>query len=275
VRSAKKYVQGALEALLSFGIFLFWLVILLSPALLAATIASVVYGLFSGETNPDPAMGLIMGSIIYVFIASQLSKLTPEGHPGLDLVMTTFLTVVGGALALFALTTPWWAWKLLRTTEMAEAQSILLLSLFLMILGIASAYVVGREAWRFHSRYKAHYPQLGDVLRNLKGPDARLAEETLGAVRRGQVAFLYNDDEKVTHVLVGQALFPVRPGRKRYSPGNIREAPDEELVEYLQKRTGLSALPPERILALLRERGNEKDLEEVERAWAMERLSEF
>lgn len=275
MQKAKRFAQGALEALLWFGVWLFWLAILLSPALLVASIASVVYGLFSGETSLDPAMGLIIGSTVYVFIISQLSKLAPEGFPSFDLAMTIFLTVVGGALTLFVLTTPWWAWKLLRAAETAEAQSVLLLSLFLTALGIVSAYVVGREAWRFHSRYKAHYPQLGDVLRNLQGFDAHLAEETLGAVKRGQVAFLYNENEKVTHVLVGQALFPVRPGRRRYSPGNIREAPDEELVEFLQKRTGLNALPPERILALLRGGGSAKDLEEVERAWAMERLSEF
>jgi hypothetical protein len=266
-------MRSALGALLEdFILLLFGLLVFSSPIALAATIAYVVYGLLTGEMSPDGAVVFTLWCVFYVSIIAQLSGLIPEGFPTLDLAMTVFLTAFGGAFALFALATPWWALELERA---AGERTYLPISLLLAALAIGSAYVTGREAWRFHSRYKTRYPGLETVLKNLETSSPHLREEVLGAVRRGQVAFLYNDNEKVTHVLVGQALFPVHPGRKRYSPGNIREAPDEELVEYLQKRTSLSALPPERILALLQGRGSAKDFAEAERVWAMERLSEF
>jgi hypothetical protein len=269
-------MRNPLWALLEdFTLLLFGLVILLSPIALAATIAYVVYGLLTGEMNIDAAVVFIVWSTFYVSIIAQLSRLIPEGFPTLDLAMTVFLTAFGGAFALFALATPWWALELERAARAAGGQTYLPVSLLLVALAIASAYVTGKEAWRFHSRYKTRYPGLETVLKNLEASAPHLREEVLGAVRRGQVAFLYNENEKVTHVLVGQALFPVHPGRKRYSPGNIREAPNEKLVEYLQKRTSLSALPPERILALLQGRGSARDFAEVERVWAMERLSGF
>ncbi len=269
-------MRNPLWALLEdFAVLLFGLVVLLSPPALAGTIAWIVYGLLTGEMSPEAAVAFIVWSAFYLSIIVQLSKLVPEGFPTLDLGMTVFLAVFGGAFALFALATPWWAWELERAAKATGAQTYLPVSSLLVGLAIASAYVTGREALRFHSRYKTRLPGLGAVLRDLEAFAPHLSEEVLGAVRRGQVAFLYNGDEKVTHVLVGQALFSVRPGRKRYSPGNIREAPDEELVEYLHERTGLNALPRERILALLQGRGSAKDFAEVERAWAMERLSEF
>ncbi len=269
-------MRNPLWALLEdFLVLLFGLAIFLSPIALAGTIAWVVYGLYTGQMSPDAAVAFIVWSTLYVSIIAQLSRLIPEGFPTLDLGMTVFLTAFGGAFALFALATPWWAWELERAAKATGAQTYLPISLLLAGLAIASAYVTGREALRFHSRYKTRLPGLEALLRDLEAFAPQLSEEVLGAVRRGQVAFLYNCNEKVTHVLVGQALFPVHPGRRRYSPGNIREAPDEELVEYLQKRTGLNVLRPERILALLQGRGNAKDFAEVERAWAMERLSEF
>jgi len=269
-------MRSALWALLEdSALLLFALFIFLSPIALAATIACVLYGLLTGEMSPDAAVAFTVFGAFFVSIIAQLSKLIPEGFPTLDLAMTVFLTAFGGAFALFALATPWWTLALERAAEAAGGQTYLPISLLLAAIAIGSAYVTGKEAWRFHSRYKTRHPELETVLRDLEASAPHLREEVLGAVRRGQVAFLYNDNEKVTHVLVGQALFPTHSGRKRYSPGNIREAPDEELVEYLQKRTSLNALPPERILALLQGRGSAEDFAEVGRIWAMERLSEF
>jgi hypothetical protein len=275
VQKAKEYVRGVLDTLLYFGVCLFGFLVLLSPALLTANIATVIYELFKGEMSFNTATSLAIGGTIYVIITSILSKYTPEGFPSFDLAMTILLTVFGVVLALLAITTPWWGLELERAAEMAGKESPTPISVLLMILAAAGAFGAGKEALGFYSRYKAHYRELGTVLKNLEGSAAHLAEEILGGVRRGQVAFLYNDDERVTHVLVGQALFPVRPGRRRYSPGNIREAPDEELVEFLQKRTSLDTFPPERILALLQGKGSAKDIEEAERVWAIERLSEF
>jgi hypothetical protein len=275
VRGVSERLRSALWALLDLGLLLFFLLSLLSPAFLVVLIAAMVYELFNGGVGPDTAFSWVVVSFFHIFIISFLSKYTPEGFPGLDLAMAVFLTVVGGALALFALATPWWALELKKAAEAAGGPSPLPFGLLLAAIATVGSFVAGKGAWEFHSRYKAHYRQLRAVLRDLKGLPPDLAEGFLGGVRRGQVAFLYNENERVTHVLVGQALFPVHPGRRRYSPGNIREAPDEELVEFLQKRTSLNALPPERILALLRGKGSAKDLEEAQRAWAMERLSEF
>ncbi len=278
MQSVKELAQGALEVLLRLGTFLLWLAFSLSPVFLVANIARVVYGLLNGEISLDTVAGLTMGSIIYIAVISSLTRSTPEGLPSLDLAMTVLLTVVAGMLALFALATPWWALELQRAANMADEgtpHSLSFLLATITFVGILGTFVTGKEALAFYSRYKTHYHGLHATLRNLGGPATQIAEETSGAVKRGQLAFLYNADEKVTHVLVGQVLFPVRPGRSRYSPGDIREMPDEELVEFLQNRTGLNALPPERILALLHGRGTAKDLEEAQRAWAMERLSEF
>jgi hypothetical protein len=139
-------MRSALWALLEdFALLLFGLFIFLSPIALAATIACVVYDLLTGEMSPDAAVAFTVFGAFFVSIIAQLSKFIPEGFPTLDLAMTVFLTVFGGAFALFALATPWWALELERA---AEGQTYLPISLLLTALAIGSAYVTGKEAWR-------------------------------------------------------------------------------------------------------------------------------
>ena len=111
------------------------------------------------------------------------------------------------------------------------------------------------------------YPRLENAVRTLK-----THSPFIGAVERGLVTFLFDATEKVTHVLVGQALLPIRYRLGPYSPEDVRLIPEGTLAETLWKRTDLGALAPEAVLALLRGKG---DVREVERVWALARLSEF
>lgn len=111
------------------------------------------------------------------------------------------------------------------------------------------------------------YPRLENAVRTLKAHSP-----FIGAVERGLATFLLDATEKVTHVLVGKALFPIRYRLGPYSPEDVRLIPEGTLAETLWKRTDLGALAPEEVLALLRGEG---DVREAERVWALARLSEF
>jgi hypothetical protein len=111
------------------------------------------------------------------------------------------------------------------------------------------------------------YPGLEDAVRALKAH-----APFIGAVERGLATFLFDATEKVSHVLVGKALFPIRYLLGPYSPEDVRQMPEETLAEALWKRTDLGALAPEAVLGLLRGEG---DVREAERVWALARLGEF
>jgi hypothetical protein len=121
-----------------------------------------------------------------------------------------------------------------------------------------------RELEVLRRRLCGRYPGLEAALGSLKDPPL-LVE----AVPRGQVVFLANPAAEVTHALVGKALFPIRHAGWLYPPKTAVGAPEEALAKLLRERTSLGALPPERVLALLRGEG---DVEEAERVWGLARL---
>lgn len=124
-----------------------------------------------------------------------------------------------------------------------------------------------RELEVLRRRLSGRYPGLEAALRGLKDPPL-LVE----AVPRGQVVFLFNPAEEVTHALVGRALFPIRHAGEPYPPKKTKEVPEKVLARLLRKGTSLKALPPKAVLALLRGEGN---VEEAERVWRLARLGEF
>ncbi len=113
-------------------------------------------------------------------------------------------------------------------------------------------------------RLSQHHPGLEAALRELKDPPL-LVE----AVPRGHVVFLVNPAEEVTHVLVGEALFPIRYTGEPYPPKTARGAPEKVLAKLLRRGTCLGALPSKAVLALLRGEG---DVKEAERVWRLARL---
>jgi hypothetical protein len=123
-----------------------------------------------------------------------------------------------------------------------------------------------RELEVLRRRLCERYPALEAALRGLEDPPL-LVE----ALPRGQVVFLFNPAEEVTHALVGEALFPIRPGAWGYARKAAVEVPEEALTKLLRERSRLGALPPRAVLALLRGEGNVK---EAERVWGLARLAE-
>jgi hypothetical protein len=94
----------------------------------------------------------------------------------------------------------------------------------------------------------------------------------VGAVPRGQVVFLFNPAEEVTHALVGEVLFPIRYTGEPYPPKTAEGAPEKVLAKLLRRGTSLGVLPRGAVLALLRGEG---DVKEAERVWALARLREL
>jgi len=126
---------------------------------------------------------------------------------------------------------------------------------------------VRRELEGLERKLLQRYPGLEGAVRTLKAHPP-----FIGAVERGLATFLFDATEEVTHVLVGKALFPIRYRLRPHSPEDVRWMPEGTLAETLWEGTDLKALAPEAVLGLLRGEG---DVREVERAWALARLSEF
>jgi hypothetical protein len=82
----------------------------------------------------------------------------------------------------------------------------------------------------------------------------------LQAVERGQLLFLVAQTNRITHVLVGTSLLPLRDCYGKSVDWNLLRAEDS-----------LKPLPLETLKALLRGEG---DVEEAERRLALARLAE-
>jgi hypothetical protein len=121
-----------------------------------------------------------------------------------------------------------------------------------------------RELEALRRRLSQRYPDLEAALKGQRGPPLLVEAEP-----RGQVVFLSNPAEEVTHALVGKALFPIRYTGEPYSLKTARGAPEKVLAKLLRRGTSLGALSRKAVLALLRGEG---DVREAERVWALARL---
>jgi hypothetical protein len=132
---------------------------------------------------------------------------------------------------------------------------------------------VGTELEALERILRQRYPALENALKGApEDLEKRLSFVT--AIERGHVVFLSNLKGRVTHVLVGSALIPIRSTCEPYRQEEIQRASESKLVKVLQQ-TPLEAIPSEALLALLRGEADGSVVREAERVWALARLSKF
>jgi len=121
---------------------------------------------------------------------------------------------------------------------------------------------VRRELEALEERLSQEYPPLRDLKKG--EPPVHLVR----GERKGQVVFLFDPLDMVQGLILGKtALLFEYP-----EPGRKLRLKEETLARWLREKTGLEALPPKAVKALLRGEG---DAREAERALALTRLGEF